>query len=313
MSSKFFLRNYEWGNGVEAARELLLSGKHRHDVLEMVLRSIEADETIETVGYGGYPNLLGEMELDAAFMDGNGRMLGAVAAIKHFVHPSSVARRLMESGLHTMLCGEGAESFAREHGFEPAETLSPLVKERWQNIVSPSIEKQKKATSLETVRQLKWPDLSGVQCSKKDTAVMIASDGNGLSVATSTSGWAAKHPGRVGDSPICGAGFYVDSKYGACICTHTGEVAMRAGTARNVVAQLASGKSVQDAVSLAVEDLSSLRGGHLGGLVIHAVDSFGEARVVGVNVEPSVKYWYWHEKLEAPRCIAAEAIALQAR
>jgi isoaspartyl peptidase/L-asparaginase-like protein (Ntn-hydrolase superfamily) len=310
MLPKFFLRNYEWINGVEAARDLLLSGAHRHDVLEMVLNNIEVDETIETVSYGAYPNLLGEMELDAAFMDGNGRTLGAIAAIKNFRHPSSVARRLMESGLHTMLCGAGAESFAREHGFTAEETISAGVRERWTELIAPSIAEQQQTNMIETVRAFKWPESYSVDNRKRDTIVMVASDGSGLSAASSTAGWAAKHPGRVGDSPVCGAGFYVDSRYGACVCTHTGEVAMRAGTARFVVAQLSAGKLLHEAVSLAVADLAGLEGGHLGGLVIHAVDSAGEVRVVGVNVHPPVKYWYWHEKLESPRCIAAEVISL---
>src|SRR4029077_5269847 len=132
-----------------------------------------------------------------------------------------------------------------------------------------------------------------------DTIIMVASDGQGLSSASSTSGWPWKHPGRLGDAPIPGAGFYVDSRFGWCGCTHTGEMVMRAGIARYVVTQLAFGKGVYEAVGNAsvelgkgvyeavgnaVKDLAALTGGLIGGVTIHAADRDGNVRVVAVNV-----------------------------
>ena len=139
---------------------------------------------------------------------------------------------------------------------------------------------------------------------------MIASDGNGLSAAASTSGWLYKHPGRVGDAPIIGPGLYVDSRFGGACCTHTGEMSMRSGTARFVVAQMEAGKSVDAAVRAAIEDLSHLRGRLLRALVIHAVDREGKAHVAAVNAEAPVFYQYWNEDLNQPDCCAAEIVSL---
>jgi len=143
-----------------------------------------------------------------------------------------------------------------------------------------------------------------------DTTVMIAGDGNGLSGAASTSGWPYKHPGRLGDAPIIGAGLYVDSRYGGACCTYTGEMATRAGTARFIVVQMKAGKSVHGAVEAAIEDLSHLRGGHLRELVIHAADREGTAYVAAVNVQEPVFYQYWNEDLKQPEQRTADAVSL---
>src|SRR6266403_2681408 len=115
------LRNCESSNGIERAARDLLAHKHRHDVLENCLRQLEEDESIDGVGYGGTPNILGEMELDASFMDGNSR---AVAAVQKFL-PIKIARRLMEARLHTLLVGPGAERFASDCGLKSEPTLAP--------------------------------------------------------------------------------------------------------------------------------------------------------------------------------------------
>jgi isoaspartyl peptidase/L-asparaginase-like protein (Ntn-hydrolase superfamily) len=104
---KFLLRNCEISNGIEQAARDLLALKHRHDVLENCLRELEEDESIDAVGYGGAPNILGVMELDASFMDGNNRSVGTVAAVQKFL-PIKIARRLMDARLHTLLVGPGA-------------------------------------------------------------------------------------------------------------------------------------------------------------------------------------------------------------
>jgi isoaspartyl peptidase/L-asparaginase-like protein (Ntn-hydrolase superfamily) len=104
------LRNCESSNGIEQAVQELLAERHRHDVLENCLRELEEDERIDGVGYGGCPNILGEMELDASFMDGNSRLVGVVAAVQEFL-PIKIARRLMVARFHTLLVGPGAEGF----------------------------------------------------------------------------------------------------------------------------------------------------------------------------------------------------------
>jgi L-asparaginase len=303
---KFFLRNYKWDNGIERAAQELTAGKHRHDVLEAAVRATETDESIDSIGYGGFPNILGEMELDAAFMNGDGRQLGCVAAVKHYL-PVRIARKLMETGLHTLLVGDGAERFASESGLRPEATLSAAQRKAWEGKIKPKmILKHGNKPLINLVR-----DLSGMVPAKRDfdTVVMAASDGTGVSAATSTSGWPYKHRGRVGDSSISGGGFYVDSRFGACACTYTGEMSMRAGTARYVVAQLESGKDIAAAVDAAVEDVKVLKGGVLGTLVIHAIDRDGNARAVAINPEePEINYWYWNEDMPKPERRVTEVI-----
>ena len=301
---KFFLRAFEKEQGLEKAARDLRAGHHRDDVLEEAIRALEQDPAEDTVGYGGYPNVLGIMELDAAFMDGDSRNCGAVAGVANFL-PVSIARRLMQQQLHTFLLGEGAEAFAYECGLKPEATLSNAQRENWERTVKPLLDGREEQSLMDVVRAIPSPKNPNL-----DTTVMIASDGNGLSGAASTSGWPYKHPGRVGDAPIIGAGLYVDSRFGGACCTHTGEMSMRAGTARFVVAQMEAGKSVDAAVRAAIEDLSHLRGGRLRELIIHAIDCDGEAYVAAVNAEAPVFYLYWNEDLRRAERRAAEAISL---
>jgi L-asparaginase len=122
-------------------------------------------------------------------------------------------------------------------------------------------------------------------------------DGNWAGGASS-SGWAYKYPGRLGDSPIIGAGLYVDNRYGAAACTHIGEMTVRAGTCRAVVAYLKKGATVEEACAEAVDDLRRLRGGFFGPVVIHAVDADGNPCVVAVDMDRTVDYWFWREGFE---------------
>jgi N4-(beta-N-acetylglucosaminyl)-L-asparaginase len=300
---KFMLRNCESSNGVEQAARDLLAQKHRHDVLENCLRELEEDESIDGVGYGGSPNILGEMELDASFMDGNSRSVGAVAAVQKFL-PVKIARRLMEARLHTLLVGPGAERFASDCGLKSEPTLGPAQYKKWEQDVKPLLDSHD-SRLFDLVAQLTTPPKKAF-----DTVIMVASDGQGLSSASSTSGWPWKHPGRLGDAPIPGAGFYVDSRFGWCGCTHTGEMVMRAGIARYVVTQLEFGKGVHEAVGNAVKDLAALTGGLIGGVTIHAADRDGNARVVAVNVPDTVHYWYWCETMAHPQRRRAEHIGI---
>ena len=286
---------------MEAAQELT-KGKHRHDVLETAIRVIENDPTIDSVGWGGFPNLNGQMQLDGAFMDGNTRELGAVAALSNFTNPVSIARKLMEKGLHTMIAGADAEAFAREQGFSPSpDLLTQAQKETWEKNVRPLFENPQRPEMIELVRSLSAPK-------EKDTVVMIAGDHQGLSCATSTSGWPYKLPGRVGDAPICGGGFYVDSRRGGCVCTFTGEMAMRAGTARYVVAQLERGASPEEAVYAGFKDVHALRDGLIDALAIYAVSAEGNAFAAVTGMKEPVSYWYWKEGMTVPEKRIAQSL-----
>ena len=141
----------------------------------------------------------------------------------------------------------------------------------------------------------------------RDTTVWLAADkGRGIHAATSTSGWAWKYPGRLGDSPIPGAGYYADSRYGAAACTHTGEMTMRTSTARTIVLAMKLGYSLGDAVKLAVEELNELAEGFLGGVVIHAVDAHGNHEVTNFRCQGDIKYWLWDESMPEPELRAAK-------
>jgi len=128
------------------------------------------------------------------------------------------------------------------------------------------------------------------------TVTMIVRDRQGkFAGGVSTSGWAYKYPGRIGDSPIVGAGLYVDSRHGAATCTHTGEMTIRASTAHSVVMHMRYGKSVKEACELAAEDLLSLAGGYLGPVIIHALDKGGEPYVLRLGETQGDNYWLWKE------------------
>lgn len=266
------MANDEGGVGFAAALAVLQSGGPALDAVETGIRAVEREPSVRTVGVGGAPNRLGEMELDASIMEGGGLMTGAVAALKGFVHPISVARQVMERLPHVLLVGEGAARFAAAIGAEQGETLSPQARadyERW-------------------LAGQAAPDPA-----PGGTTIFLARDSQGrMAGGVSTSGWAYKHPGRVGDSPIIGAGLYVDERFGAAACTHTGEMAIRAGTARAVVAYLKKGASVEEACREAAADLRHLRGGHLGPVVIHALDRAARPFVLALAA-PDAGYWWW--------------------
>jgi L-asparaginase len=143
----------------------------------------------------------------------------------------------------------------------------------------------------------------------RDTTVYLAGDASGnISSGASTSGWAWKYPGRLGDTPIIGAGSYADARYGAAACTHTGEMTIRAGTARAVVLGLKMGLSLDDAVGEAIADLATLDTGLLGTVTIHAIDTEGGYKVVCYRPTEPITYWLWTPDMANPERRAAETI-----
>lgn len=299
---KFFLRVSYKSQGLEKAKSDLLQGKHRHDILENAIRILELDPIDDTVGFGGVPNILGEMELDAAFMDGDSRNFAGIAGIKNFL-PVRVARYLMEKKLHTLLIGTGAEMFANECGLIPEPTLSQKQRQQWEKSIKPYLESHKEAPLIEIVKLLVDAAPDGKNF---DTTIMIVNDANGISGAASTSGWDYKYPGRVGDTPLAGAGLYVDSRWGGCACTGTGEMATRSGAARLAVAHLQSGKSPEYATKAVIEDLRNLQGGVQRAIVVHTIDRNGNVFVATINCQEPIYYHYWHEDLGEIECRAAE-------
>jgi len=191
----------------EHAFAKLQAGGSRLDAVEAGIREIERRSSDGSVGLGGRPNAAGYPQLDACIMDGPGHLAGSVAGVEGIVHPISAARRVMDSCRHVMLVGEGARWFAMEHGVESVDIAEHDAKKRaW-------VAREREAD----------PDRKG-----HDTIALLVLDAEGhIAGGCSTSGAGGKLPGRVGDSPIFGAGLYVDDEVGAAGATGLGENVMR--------------------------------------------------------------------------------------
>jgi L-asparaginase len=288
------LANCEGGVGMKAARAVIENDGVALDAVEEGIRVVEADATITSVGRGGAPDLMGVVSCDAAVMDGATGRAGTVGNLRGFLHAVSVARQVMERLPHVFLVSEGAERFARETGAERAEMLTEEARaryERWMMEHAPA--SVRASLSSADLVQLAWE--SSREMTAGGTVVFLCLDGNGdIAAGTSTSGWAQRYPGRLGDSPVVGAGLYADNRYGACGCTHVGEMTIRACTARSVVQYMKAGASVREACLEAVRDLRSLTGGYLGPVIIHAIDRHGSPCVVSTGpVVRGLDYFYW--------------------
>ncbi|WP_242929061.1 isoaspartyl peptidase/L-asparaginase family protein [Pontibacter vulgaris] len=231
-----------WDHGIpanEAAWKILSKNGSALDAVEAGVRVPEADPNVRTVGYGGYPDREGKVTLDACIMDKDSNC-GSVAFLQHIKHPISVARRVMEDTPHVMLVGEGALQFALSKGFKKENLLTPESEKDWRNWLQES--KYKPVINIEN----------------HDTIGMLALDANGdLAGACTTSGAAYKMHGRVGDSPIIGAGLFVDNEVGAATATGLGEAVIRMVGSHLVVELMRQGNSPEDACRLAVERIIS--------------------------------------------------------
>lgn len=223
----------------EAAWQLLSAGGRALDAVETGVRVTEADPNNGSVGIGGTPDEEGHVTLDACIMDESGDC-GSVAFLQNILHPISVARKVMEETRHIMLVGKGAEEFAYEHGFEKTNLLTAKAEERWNRWLAKNEGRQMPAINVEN----------------HDTIGMIALDEKGnLSGACTTSGVGFKVHGRVGDSPIIGAGLYVDNEVGGACATGWGEAVIRICGSHLVVEYMRQGHAPQEACRLAVERL----------------------------------------------------------
>ena len=193
--------NNEGKSGIGWTAKCLREGQRALDAIEAGIRLVEADETVRTVGRGGWANLLGEVELDAALMDGTTLRTGAVGAVKGFLHPVSIARQVVEQLPHEILVGEGAMRFAREIGAEPADLLMPHAAEAWRKWFDNEVSEDDRA---------RWPEVELAKFCRhaidpeigRDTTVFLAIDKDGhIASGTSTSGWGWKYPGRIWRQP----------------------------------------------------------------------------------------------------------------
>lgn len=305
--------------GIADAMRALQSGASAMDAVEIGIRAVEANPAEHSVGYNGYPNILGDLELDASIMDGHTLNSGAVALMRGFPYAISVARQVLERKLpHVLLAGEGAERFAREIGAEQwEEMLTVAVKEAWRKGLAPT---RLAETSLE-VDLKDLPDdaplLDLVKLATDPERVagtvnFIAIDGAGdIASGVSTSGWAWKYPGRIGDSPIIGAGNYADNRYGACACTGMGEMAIRASTARSLVLYLQMGLSLCDAGRRAMSDMRDLGGDYIGGMNLVALDRAGNH--IGLSSDPGRTYIFQDADMDSHDEVEREVVEIPAR
>lgn len=289
------------GNGHVGIRESwrVLQGKGSAvEAVEAGIRLVEANPDDHSVGLGGYPDLLGDVTLDAGIMDGRDLAAGAVAALRNYRHPISVARMVMERLPHVLLAGAGADRFAAEMGFKAEDLMTDEVRAVWQEHLREILPGDVLDCLGERRDLWHWAEVAANPERSTGTVNFIARDAKGsVCAGVSTSGWAWRYPGRVGDSPIVGAGFYADDRYGAAACTGMGEMAIRAGTARSVVHYLQMGLSAEAAGRKAMEDLNSLGGPYLGGMNLLAVDRDGNH--AGYSSSEGRSYIYITDGMEA--------------
>lgn len=201
------------------------------DAVEQGARVVEADPTDTSVGYGGLPDRDGKVTLDACIMDDMGNC-GSVAFVQNYMHVISIARLVMEKTPHVMLVGAGAEQFAAENGFKKENLLTAESEKEWRE----------------------WLSQSNYKPKTHDTIGILAMDAGGkLGGACTTSGRAFKMHGRVGDSPIIGAGLFVDGEVGAATATGVGEEMIRIAGSHTIVELMRQGRTPQEACEEAIK------------------------------------------------------------
>ncbi len=243
------------------------------DMVEAGGRVAEADESNASVGYGGLPDRDGRVTLDACVMTWNGD-IGAVCALEDIVHAVSVARRVMERTPHTMLVGEGARTFALEQGFEATNLLTPRAEAAWREWL-----KTANYAPRPNSENADWRSMPGGPGNHDTIGLLAIGADQRMAGACTTSGMAFKMRGRVGDSPIIGAGLYVDDEVGGATATGVGEDVVRIAGAHAVVEAMRHGMDPTAACRSVIERLARLRGTKVAGsqVALLALDKQGRA------------------------------------
>ncbi len=274
---------------VKAAGPLLRRGQPALDAALAGAQAVEDDPRVTSVGYGGVPNAIGTVQLDACVMDGRTLNCGGVAALENIRHAAAVARRVMERTPHLLLVGEGARIFALEQGFELDSLHTSETVARWQK------GRPKKNNKDD-----------------HDTVTVLTLDQKGsLGGVCTTSGLAYKLPGRVGDSPLIGSGLYVDDSAGAAGATGVGEEIIRIGGSFFVVEQMRSGKTPQEACEAAVEkvnDVAVRRGVHPSRVAFIALNTKGE---FGAACTSGTNFQYATTKGAKPQLLRAKQLGIK--
>lgn len=256
--------------GITEASKGLEKGMDAGEAVVTAVKMVEDYPFYKSVGYGGLPNENCEVELDAAYMDGDTLAIGAVAGIRDYANPVSIARLLSEEKVNNFLVGTGAEEYAHKNGFERKNMLTDRAKQHYA--------KRKKETL----------DKGLSPYAGHDTVGMISLDEHGkMCAATSTSGLFMKRRGRIGDSALSGSGFFVDSEIGGATATGLGEDLMKGCISYEIVRLMKEGKHPQEACDIAVNQLDAeliRRRGKAGDLSLVAMNNKGEWGVA-TNIE----------------------------
>ena len=300
----------------KAAWEVLGAKGRALDAVETGVKIPEADPKITTVGYGGFPDRDGRVTLDACIMDELGNC-GSVAAMENIIHAISVARAVMEKTPHVMIVGEGATQFAVSQGFKKENLLLPDGEKAWKEWLKkseykPQINIENRSYNGNEPTTFNPLRLPGNQYNH-DTIGMLAMDAQGnLSGACTTSGMAFKMHGRVGDSPIIGAGLYVDNEVGGATSTGVGEEVIRICGSHLVVELMRQGyppeaackeaverivkKSRQRAASLQVGFLALNKKGEYGAYCLQKGFSYAVCTSADKNVLLDSKFYFTESK-----------------
>jgi N4-(beta-N-acetylglucosaminyl)-L-asparaginase len=251
-----------WDFGAAANAEAVkarIAGGSGLDMVEAGAKVPEADPTNHSVGFGGYPDRDGHVTLDSVVMDHAGNV-GAVAALEDIVHAVSVARAVLQKTPHTMLVGAGARQFAIDQGFALTNLLTPEAEAAWKDWLKTA--NYAPGINSENVdwKGGDWRSQPGGPGNHDTIGILgIGPDGH-MAGACTTSGLAFKMRGRVGDSPIVGAGLYVDDEVGAATATGVGEDVVRVCGSHSVVEAMRHGMSPAEACRSVIERLARLRG-----------------------------------------------------
>lgn len=271
---------WDFGRAANAASwEILSKGGRALDAIEMGAHVPENDPLNQTVGLGGLPDRDGRVTLDACIMDEQGNC-GSVMCLEFIRHPISVARKVMEKTPHIVLVGEGALRFALDNGFSKENLLTPDSEKAWRRWLKESRYEPRINIENEPSRNNHQPPMPGGK-DNHDTIGMIAMDAAGnLSGGCTTSGMAFKLPGRVGDSPIIGAGLFIDNEVGGATATGVGEEVIRCVGSHLVVELMRQGMSPEKACRKAVERIArrnpeKAKTLQVGFLALHRNGSYG--------------------------------------
>ena len=247
-------------DGARAGLSGLKAGGSAGDAVEKAIIDVEDRPEFVSVGYGGLPDLSGHVMLDAAFMDGGTLRMGGVMSAENIRNPISLARKLCGRSTNCLLAGRGAEQAAAAFGLPTRDMRTEASMEKWRAAVSD-------------------PSFRLTAYQGHDTVCVLAlDDRGGMAAGTSTSGLFMKEPGRVGDSPIIGSGFYCDARYGAAAATGLGEDIMRGCLSYEIVSLMHRGASPEDACREALDALTERKlalGEDRGSISVIALDPQG--------------------------------------